>query len=241
MVITADDFFVLFINGTQVDQSRPDRSDENVWQQVHQIAARPYLRRGKNVLIVRATNAAGAAGLVARLELSGDAAIETDTRWQTYEARRWQAATIVAPLTGGTWAGRLLGWPGYEEAFAPHLSHLRLPFARSVIVHPGSGTISLRDADPSGILRVSPPPTGTVDTPSILLDFGKEIAGRVLIYPLSSGTVLVGTGEFADEAVQLPWGGAHRIVLERGSYSTVTDFARLRGWSISRPRASAIK
>ena len=59
--ITADDFFTLFINGTQVDQSRPDPKDKSVWQHVHQIDAAPYLRSGKNVLAVRVLNAEGPA------------------------------------------------------------------------------------------------------------------------------------------------------------------------------------
>ena len=80
LYVTADDFFTLYVNGKQVDQSQPDPKDNNVWQHVHKVNVAPYLTAGRNVLAVQAINAGGAAGVVARLELPGRPPLETDAR-----------------------------------------------------------------------------------------------------------------------------------------------------------------
>ena len=67
-------------------------------------------------------------------------------------------------------------------------------------VHPGGGQITGADSlkgHSSAVLAVTPAPAGA-DTPSLLLDFGKEIAGRVRIEPLTAGTVVAATGESDD-------------------------------------------
>ncbi len=239
MFVTADDFFTLFVNGRQVDQSLPDPNDENVWQRVHQVNAAPFLRVGRNLLAVRALNANGAAGFLARLELPGQPAILTNGQWKVSAAVRpgdwtgmnfdetgWRAATVIAPQDGGVWAGAggLQGWPGYGESIAPYLTHLPLPFARVADVHPGAGQIAGAEhltgrSDgilSDGILTVTPPPAGAADLPSVLLDAGKEVAGRVLIEPLTDGIVSVGTGESNEEALHSPWGGMHSLTLTPG-------------------------
>ena len=246
LYITADDFFTLYVNGKSVAQSMPDPKDINVWQQVHTVNVAPYLRPGKNVLAVQARNAAGAAGFLARLELPGQAAIETNAQWKVsgeaappagwtgadFEDGGWQAATVIAPLEGGPWAGAggLQGWPGYQEATAPYLAHLTLPVAHMTNVHPGAGEIDGADTlagHPRAVLTVTPPPAGAADTPSVLLDFGREVAGRVMIQPLTPGVVLVGTGEDDAEAIKSPWGGQHRLSLVPGRPSA-TPYSAFR-------------
>jgi len=244
--ITADDFFTLFVNGRQVDQSVPDPKDDHVWQHVHQRDIAAFLRPGRNVLAVRALNVGGAAGFIARLEMPGQMPIATDARWKVsagavpsgdwaetdFDDGDWQDATVNAPVEGGVWAtaGGLQGWPGYGAASVPYLAYLALLFAHIANVHPGAGQISgtVRLAGQAdSVLRVFPPPAGATDLPSILLDFGEEIAGRVQIEPLTAGTVVVGTGESDDEAVQLPWGGPHRLTLFPGNIAA-TPYSAFR-------------
>ena len=249
LYLTADDFFTLFVNDKQVDQSQADLQDINVWQHVHQVNVAPYLKAGTNVLAVQVVNAAGEAGFVARLETPGQTPIETDAGWKVstnaalaagwtgaaYDDAAWRPATVVAPLTGGVWAGAggLVGWPGYD-ASAPYLAHLTLPFAVVAEIHPGAGRIAGADGlagHAEAILTVTPPPTAAAaDPPSLLLDFGKEIAGRVSVDPLTDGAVQIGTGESPDEAVKSPWHGPHHLSLVAGTkaYTPYSAFRYVR-------------
>ncbi|MGI4787525.1 MAG: alpha-L-rhamnosidase C-terminal domain-containing protein [Janthinobacterium lividum] len=256
LYLTADDFFTLFVNGKQVDQSVPDPMDINVWQHVHVINIAPYLNAGRNVLAARALNAAGAAGFIARLEMPGQAAIETDPSWKlsaaapaddwtgtSFDDGGWQGATVIAPLTGGPWAGAggLSGWPGYEMATAPYLAHITLPFAAVTDVHPGGGQIAGADGlkgHTKAVLTVTPSPTGAADPPSLLLDFGKEIAGRIRIEPLTGGTVIAATGESDDEALKSPWGGPHSLTLTPGN-DAFTPYSAFRYVHLTFPAGTA--
>ena len=76
-------------------------------------------------------------------------------------------------------------------------------------------------------MTVTPPLVGNADLPSVLLDFGKEIVGRVLIKPLTAGTIRVGTGESEDEAVRSPWGGLHSLILTPGK-TAATPYSAFR-------------
>ena len=245
LLLTADDFFTLFVNGREVDHSAADPKDTNVWQHVHTVDLTPLLTVGKNILAVRAVNSGGAAGFVARLEMPGQTAVETDARWKVdsqgltaddwtssaFDDSAWSPASVVAPLNGGVWsgAGGLLGWPGYDTN-VPYLAHLVLPFAQVVHLHPGAGAISGADRLPGRLgeaLTVTPAAVGAVDTPSLTLDFGKEIAGRVQIDPLTPGTVVAGTGESLEEAEKSPWTGTHSLTLAPGT-KTYTPYSAFR-------------
>ena len=257
LYITADDFFTLLINGKQVDQSQPDPKDINVWQHVHQVNVATYLTVGVNVLAVRAVNAGGAAGVVARLEMTGQAPIETDARWKAFSEATppnawtgtafndadWPAALVIAPLEGQPWnsAGGLQGWPGYEAAGADYLAHLTLPFAHVVETHPGTGKIDGAESlagHINAVLTVTPAPTGVTDSPNLTLDFGKEIAGRVQIEPLTPGSVQIGTGESQEEATKSPWGGMHSLALTPGT-KAFTPYSAFRYVRLVFPSSAA--
>ncbi|MBV9852293.1 MAG: alpha-L-rhamnosidase [Armatimonadetes bacterium] len=232
LYVTADDFFTLYVNGKQVDQSHSDANDGNVWQHVHRLDLTPYLTAGRNVLAIRAENIVGAAGFVARLELPGQPPIETDARWKVldgpdapqdwnmvaFDDSSWRPANVVAPVAGGQpWAGHLEGWPG-DTGSVPYLAHLTLPWAKVVDAHPGAGKIGGADVGRRpGEITVTPPPVGATDSSSLVLDFGQEIAGRVMADGRTPGAVLVGTGESYEEATKSPWGGQHRLDLAPAS------------------------
>lgn len=236
LYLTADDFFTLFVNGRppEVDHFSPDPKDNNVWQHVHRVNIAPLLRAGKNVLVVRAFNVGGAAGFVARLEMSGQPPVETDARWKVwtevapstapegclgiaFDDAAWRSATTVAELTGGVWsgAGGLTGWPGYDVN-VPYLAHLALRPV-SVETLPGQGTVAgaatLTRRGPVR-LAVQPAPSGTANPTGLLLDFGKEVAGRIQIAGPDGAQVQVATGESREECLRSPWGGPHLLTCD---------------------------
>jgi putative heme-binding domain-containing protein len=125
--ITADNHFVLWVNGTRVESG-----DDWMSGRVVDVAGR--LRAGENTLAVKAWNDAGPAGLFAEVvvELPGQGAlrITTDGSWRVakeaadgferpgFDDRSWESARVLAPLGGGPWGGAA-SFAGSREDFAP--------------------------------------------------------------------------------------------------------------------------
>ena len=100
-----------------------------------------------------------------------------------------------------------------------YMAHMTLPFASVLHWDTGDGRIDGVDSLPGhlhSVLTVTPAPTDAANSPFLVLDFGKEIAGRVQCEPLTPGTVLVGTGESEEEATTNPWGNQHLLNLVPG-------------------------
>jgi alpha-L-rhamnosidase len=247
--ITGDDSFTVFINGEQVDQSTPGQPGASDWTWVHVLDIAPYLVTGVNVIAVRAVNGdatakADAAGLLARLELPGQPAIITDESWKvsldlppddwtqdSFDDSHWPVATIEAPVGQGIWSNVSAprGWPGFDVT-ASYLAHVTLPVAKLRDVHHGAGSIAGARHMPGrvdAVLTVSTPKDEHADPPSLVLDFGKEVAGRLQLTGLSPGLVLVGTGESYEEATQSPWNGATAVHLIAGD-SSYTPYSAFR-------------
>lgn len=242
LYITADNFFTLYVNGRQLDQSVPDPTNDNVWQIVHGIDVTAYLHAGRNIVAVKAMNAGGAAGLLAKLSFGQKPVVMSDAAWKVsatppstdawidanYDDSGWAAATVEAPASGGVWsgAGGLTGWPGYNGV--PYLSRLTLPAARVLQVQPGGGKLDGADrlaGSTDAMLTVWPAASASAASPSLVLDFGEEVAGRIAIQAETSGVVQVGTGESLQEATTSPWGGAHLMTLAAGKDSSTPDSA----------------
>jgi hypothetical protein len=239
LYITCDNYFQLFINGQPADRSVPDPSID-VWRKVHRIDVASYLHSGKILIAVEGTNAGGPAGLLALMTFDEMNVLGTDDHWRQdssgtasedwmmpdYDDNGWQPSTVEAPANGGPWGGGLTGWPGYGDL--PYLAHLRLPVAKVLDVDPGVGRILGQQNLPGhkdAILTVWPSHAPDAIQPSLVLDFGKEVAGRVLIDPLTNGTVLVGTGESLNEAVGSPWKGQYSLDLDAGQSASTPDSA----------------
>jgi hypothetical protein len=230
--VTADDFFTLYINGQQAAETKPDPKDNLAWSHVHNLDITQYLVAGKNAIALRALNAGGPAGALARLEIDDKPVLQTGANWKVSEATPpddwaraayddsdWKPATVIAPLDGGPWSDQLQGWPGYEAAVAPYLAHLTLPVAAVVDVHNGAGRLEGAETvmrPEATNLAIGLPDSGSQDPPSMVIDFGKEVAGRIEIQAHDAITVLVGTGESQEEAVKSPWGGVHRLDIVDG-------------------------
>jgi alpha-L-rhamnosidase len=241
--VTADDFFTLFINGQQVDKSQLDPNDNFVWKHVHQVEVARYMKEGRNVIALQAVNAGGSAGAVAQLEVNGKPALLTGPNWKVapagtppadwssrdYDDAAWPAAHVVAPLTGGAWAGvgGIEGWPGYNVD-VPYLAHMTIEPVAALDIQPGKGSITA-DAQHPLVLTVTPAASGAAP-PAITLDFGKELAGRVRVTANGELLATVGTGESREEAETSPWAGVHQLNIDAGrpAYSPYSAFRYAR-------------
>ncbi len=119
MLITCDDAFNAYLNGHLV------ASGTNLQQVHHVIGLQRWLKKGLNVLAVKAFNGTGPAGLLARLTIqSGNRywVLPTDRSWlvMSTEPSGWptpsnvhgEASTIIAPVGQGVWGSTIVGWPG---------------------------------------------------------------------------------------------------------------------------------
>ncbi|MFA0753907.1 MAG: hypothetical protein IMHGJWDQ_001686 [Candidatus Fervidibacter sp.] len=83
ILLTADDQFVLFVNGTEVACSD---GKNFAWQRPQTAEVTQLLQRGKNVLAVAATNEGGPAGILGKLVVEFEAGepliIVTDRQWR---------------------------------------------------------------------------------------------------------------------------------------------------------------
>ncbi|MCP4376413.1 MAG: hypothetical protein GY794_09595, partial [bacterium] len=113
--ITADNAFVLFVNGKKTGSG-------NNWKKVYSFDVKAHLRAGKNVLAVEGINGGGAANPAAlfvglRASSSGAKAIEiySDTQWKSSatEVRGWRDAGF----DDSRWQGaRAVKWSGWKKA-----------------------------------------------------------------------------------------------------------------------------
>ena len=118
-VLTADNDFVLYVNGKQAGRS--DGEDEN-WSVLKTVDIAGQLQQGKNVLAIAATNAGVApnpAGLIGRFSIELDegsplsgsidktwkTAEREEPRWTTtgFDDAGWKPAQEVADFGGGPW------------------------------------------------------------------------------------------------------------------------------------------
>lgn len=237
--LTADDFFTLYVNGRELAHSAPEPGNIFVWRQVHAVQVKPYLHPGKNVIAIRALNVGGPAGLIVELMGDNKPILTTDGSWRVttqadlpsnwtgpdYEDSSWPKATVEANLGDPPWTD-LNGWPGYGGD-VPYLAHITLPVVGVLDVSQGSGHI-VADPHHPGSLQVEAPPQGSGSPPSIVVDFGKEVAGRVRLEVKGDGMVEVGTGESEDEAVQKPWGGTHTFDTRTAASPLYTPYSAFR-------------
>ncbi len=231
MSITADNFFTLYVNGQCVDKTVPDAHSDSAWQTVRRPVITQYLQPGRNVIAVVGTNVDGPAGLLVRLDSGGRELLLSSADWKVSESKRlppnwtttnysdasWPNATVVANIDGGAWQGGIQGWPTFEPG-AAYLAHLSLP-ATAVEVLSGVGIINgaetLTGTKPV-CLVVEPAPPGTTNPTALVLDFGREVAGRIQVTGSDNAQVQVNTGESREEAVLAGWAPPVMLTLQSG-------------------------
>jgi hypothetical protein len=232
--VTADNYFTLYVNGRRVGGTVPRAGSDLGWQDVHHYSLQAILMRGRNIIAIEARNAGGPAGAVAMLRWrSGSQTSElvTDGHWRVKESpaagwersdaddTSWPAATLIAALGEGPWAGSggLRNWPGLD-ADPPYLAHLDVLPASTTLLSAGRGRIEGVDhlSSSGGLTVALPAPEVTAaDAPTILVDFGREITGRVRIESASASPVrlTVSLGESEDEAVNQPYSGVQSLTM----------------------------
>ncbi|HEY3282177.1 MAG TPA: alpha-L-rhamnosidase C-terminal domain-containing protein [Armatimonadota bacterium] len=237
LYVTADNYFTAYVNGQRVGGSEPKSGDDLVWRQVQRLDVTRAVKTGANTLAIEGRNDGGAAGVIALLSLRTGKSVEevvTDSTWIASEgapegweqpsfAAAWGPATEEAPLGGGAWtaSGGLVGWPGLQP-FASHLSRTPVAIRQVLQVDPGDGTIrgaaSLTRMGRASLV-VAPPtgPVGSNRPPGLVVDFGREITGRVQVdVEQGGGTLLLSYGESLGEALEKPYNGVQRIPLSAG-------------------------
>lgn len=192
LAVTADDSFTLFINGHLVDQTQ---GKEDGWQNAHILPVGSYLKPGRNIIaIVGVNSGGGAAGILARLEIDGKPRLLSGADWKVLEGPNapadwntaafddasWPAATLEDPLGGGPWANSVQNWPDHSPD-AWYMAHMTIkPVAMTpVTVPPVSGS--------------------TASEQAILVDFGQEYAGRLMLTGAAGVPITVTTGESREE------------------------------------------
>ncbi|MDE2126872.1 MAG: hypothetical protein KGJ62_09810 [Armatimonadetes bacterium] len=221
----ADNFLKVWVNGHAAAATTKDPPGGYAWQNASVVPVARWLRRGTNVVCIEGHNQEGSAGAVAVVESGSHNLLTTNSLWRateeqptsdwlspSYPATNWTSSAVIAPLGGGPWSTGLSGWPGITDA--PYLAHIWLPPVRVVQVHAGDGSITgaetvCRAGGQNLVIHLAP--QGSKNPPSLVLDFGKELAGRLEITGSGTGVVQAGTGESLGEAMVKPWGGIHNL------------------------------
>ncbi|WP_419993296.1 alpha-L-rhamnosidase [Streptomyces boninensis] len=120
LVLTADDGFTAYVNGTQVAHSPSDQPDAENWRRPLVVDVTPHLAKGASVVAVSATNGKeGPAGLLGLLELTtsaGTTTVPTDAKWRStdkepaagwtgtgFDDGAWQPAKEAAQWGAAPW------------------------------------------------------------------------------------------------------------------------------------------
>lgn len=238
LYITADDFFDAFINGHEVGSTHPDPNDGDVWSKIHKYDVGSLLTSGLDTIAVKALNAGGAAGLLARLEVNGKPVLLSDAGWRvstgdpgqgwmetSFDDSSWPKATVEEAIDEGPWSGQLTGWPAPLSNAPWYLAHQKLP-AKMV-------SLGIEPADWKDVADNETLLAPKLAAPwKAVFDFGKELTGRVAISSDEPVDVTVGTGESAEEAVNKPW---KSIDLKLSPKPQFTPYTALRYAAVSFP------
>lgn len=215
--VTADDAFTLFINGRQVEKTQPV---EQGWAHAHQREVAAYLHAGKNVLAVQGTNqGGGAAGVLVELDVNGVQTVVSDSRWKallsasppadwtgtSLDDSGWQNATDEGAVGTGVWGRGVTDWP-HMGASNWYMAHKTLG-AVQVEALPGPDRVqnlsSLLHRAPANTIVGSPESNLAPGPRRILVDFGKELSGRIEIAGTEGAQVEVHTGETREAALRI--------------------------------------
>jgi hypothetical protein len=198
--ITGDDAFSVSINGHSVDQSHPV---EQGWEHPHQDTVAKYLHAGKNVIAVTGVNkGGGAAGLLVEMDVNGVSVVASGSSWKAhlttnppagwaepgFHDAAWANATDEGAVGMGVWGGGVAGWPSLT-ADAWYMAHVtRWPIAAETLSGTALGLPRLLQRAPAAGVSIARPT-------QILLDFGRELSGRLQFAGSAGATIQVHTGE----------------------------------------------
>ncbi len=142
-----------------------------------------------------------------------------DTRVDGY--RHWYTMTSNLEWNSDS---EMYRWPGYD-GISPYLAHLPITATAVSDVDEGRGHFrnvgALTQASPSAEFEVSPPVVrggiggGASAWPSLILDFGREINGRIAVVSdsVEPNEICVQYGESREEALMEPYLSRNRILV----------------------------
>jgi len=258
LYVTADNLFTAWINGHRLG-STPPSTDDLAWTRPQHYSLTPYLHSGKNVLAIEGVNQGGAAGILAMLRANESCILVTDGSWrvldapiaplswksQAFDDSSWRKATVIAPYGKGVWGDNVQGWPGAGETVS-FLAHMPIP---PVKVTPLIGAESISGAQSlvgskRGDTILKPNSSRKNAKCVLLLDFGKELAGRVQVWGTAGAQVILTTGESLQECNHqepaLDNHGPFTLLLQ-GSQPASTPYTAFRYAEISYTGAAPIR
>ena len=153
--ITCDNGYDVSINGTTIGTG-------NRWETVQEYDVRKVLRPGRNEIVVRASNIAEIAGLIAELT-AGKLRVATDASWQTSKTATGSsvAVQIIASFPDSLWYKHSSGPPNLEALVANEQAKFKAsPLAMSWWNNPTVLPFDVRAAEskPVGWYRFTSPP-----------------------------------------------------------------------------------
>jgi len=239
--VTGDDAVTVFVNGHKVVSTN---MVGNGWKQVQKESVTLLLHTGVNIVAVQGVNSGGAAGILAQLDVNGKTVLRSGPHWKVlaspapppawtgsaFDASGWKAATIIAPVGLGPWGANLVNWPRMD-ANAWYLAHLIVhPVAIEVLSGQTSGAAPMAGRMPASRISVNTVPEGNAPA-SLRIDFGKEIAGRLVLQGTPGTTMRVTTGETIAELTHvepaLDNSGPYTLTLSADS-PTTTPYSAFR-------------
>ena len=241
LFVTGDDAVTVYVNGHKVAATN---SVENGWKQVQKESVTSLLHAGINSVAIQGVNSGGAAGILAQLDVNGKTVLRSGSQWKVldsasppvawtgaaFDDSHWKNATIIALAGLGPWGTNLINWPEMD-AQAWYLAHLSVhPVAIAVLSGQTSGAAPMAGHMPASHISVNTVPEG--DAPaSLRIDFGKEIAGRLVLQGTPGTTMRVTTGETIAELTHvepaLDNSGPYSLTLTAGSPAT-TPYSAFR-------------
>lgn len=215
--VTADDAFTLFINGREIERTQPV---EQGWSHAHQRDVANYLHPGKNVIAVQGSNqGGGAAGILVALDVDGVQTVVSDGQWKallspapptgwpdlSLDDSGWQHATDEGAVGAGVWGRGVADWP-HQGAANWYMAHKTLWPVR-VEALPGPDHVqNLSSLLRRGMAKTvigAPDPSLTPGPRRLLVDFGKELSGRLEIAGTEGAAVEVHTGESREACLRI--------------------------------------
>jgi alpha-L-rhamnosidase len=157
-----------------------------------------------------------------------NASLAAPAGWEQpkFDDSKWALAEYLSVIDDGiehlqwNWDANMYRWPGYDGITVWALARMPLRATQVMRTSEGAGHFGSLDALTNSAAKneftvTLPSAESPADSPSLMLDFGREVVGRVEFVSDSAEPARVETqyGESAEEAVNSPYLGATQILV----------------------------